>query len=220
MKDKVLKFFSKNPEYYSPEEEQLSPEKELKLLRKENKELKEDFWQKTLQKFKTRRSIRKYSKKQIDEKAIYDLLEAALNSPAAGNIQNYDVIVVKDEKKRQEIGKIALNQCWLSDAPVLLVVVRDDHRVCEMYPHDGNCYSIQNTAAFIENVLLLAHTYGLGACWVEALENEVLKSYLGIPSEKEVDAIIPLGYPLENPSVDKEPMMRKVFFEQFGNMKK
>jgi len=202
------------------ENEELTIEEEIVNLRKENIILKKDLKEKALEKFKTRRSIRKFSDQNVDKNIIYSIIEGAINAPCAGNIQNYKIIVVEDKEKKIELGKISFQQFWLSDAPVVLVVVRDNYSLAQMYPKEGNTYSIQNSAALIENILMLSHFYDLGACWVEAYDNAVLKEYLGIPSELIVDAIIPIGYPLENPVVSKDPMVQKVFFEKFGNKKR
>ena len=89
-----------------------------------------------------------------------------------------------------------------------------------MYPLDGEKYSIQNVASFITNILTFATFAGLGSCWVAAYENDVLKEFLNIPSSKKVDAIIPLGYSLEKPTLDKSPITRKMFYEEHGNYEK
>ena len=189
-------------------------------MKKENQLLKEGIKTQSLEKFKTRRSIRKFSDKQVDSAVLYSIIESATNAPCAGNIQNYNIIIVTDKKKKHELGKLAFQQFWLSDAPVLLVVVRDNYHLEQLYPQEGKTYSIQNCAAMIENVLMLAHFHDLGACWVEAYDNEVLKEYLGIPIEHRVDAIIPIGYPLENPQISKDPVEQKIYYESFGNFKK
>lgn len=228
MKDKIMEFFSRKEgiskdSYYEPDSSDeiiaVSSNKELVMLRKENTLLKKEFENQVLEKFKTRRSIRKFSSKVIDEKIIYDILDGSLNAPCAGNLQNSFIIVVNNKEKIKTISQIALQQAWICDAPTVLIVVRDSGYVEQMYPHDGSRYAIQNTAAVIENILMLSHSYGLGACWVEACENEVLKEFLDIPSNREVDAIIPIGFPLESPHVTKDPILTHVFFETHGNKK-
>lgn len=195
-------------------------EKDIKNLQKENIELKNNFTQKVIEKFKTRRSIRKFSDKQVDWEIIYSIIEAGLNGPVAGNIQNYKIIAITDPNERKELGKAAFQQYWLSDAPVILVIVRDNYRLMQLYPQEGEIYSIQNTAALIENILMGVHFYDLGACWVEAYENQVIKEFLNVPVELEIDAIIPIGYPLESPHVSKEVESSLIFYNKYGNKKR
>lgn len=223
MKNKLKEFFSKKGIYYEPDEikdKNINPKEIILKLQKENEDLKKELSEKALNKFKTRRSIRKFSEQPVDWKIIYNIIEGAINAPCAGNIQNYKIIVVEDKIKKHEIGKIAFQQYWLSDAPVLLVVARENYHLCQLYPQEGDMYSVQNSAAMIENLLMLTHFYNLGACWVEGYDNDVLKEYLGVPGEMRVDAIIPIGYPLEDPKLSKDPTYQKVFFETYGNRKR
>ncbi len=225
-----MNFFANKGSYYEPESNKLTQdlekldrkdlEAEIKRLHKENSILSKDVKKSMLEKMKTRRSIRKFSTREVHWEILHSIIEGGLNAPAAGNVQNYNIVLVKDAKIKHEIGKLAFQQYWLSDAPVLFVVVRDDTHICEMYPEAGEVYSIQNVAAVIENILLMAHFYDLGACWVEAFDNSVITSYLGIPSHKKVDAIIPIGFPLEDPKISKEPLISKVFYEKYGNRKR
>lgn len=195
-------------------------EKEMKRLSKENSILKSELCVNALEKFKNRRSVRKYSTKPVQWELIYAIVEAALNAPCAGNVENSDIIVIQDKKTRVEVGKIENQQFWLSDAPYLLVVVRDNQRLIDLYPGEGELYAVQNTAAVIQNVLMMAHFYELGACWVESCDNRVLKEFLGIPENKYVDAVIPLGFPLENPKMHKSHPISRIFFEKYGNKKR
>ncbi len=228
MVEKLKNFFKKtNPpnsekgDYYDYKKVNEETQKEISNESKNSiKEDRDNFKKEALEKFKTRRSIRRFSNHEIPWEIIYNILEGALNAPAAGNIQNYKILVVTEKKKRYDLGKIAFQQYWLSDAPVLLIVIRDDYHLIQMYPDEGEVYSIQNTSAVIENILMLAHFYDLGACWVGAYDNDVLKERLGIPMEKRVDAIIPIGYPLEDPKISKDEMITKVYFEEYGNAKR
>lgn len=225
MKDKILKILGKKKPnnisqgYYDgpADNNPMSTDDEIKSLKKENEKLKAQLKNKALDKFNSRRSIRKFSTEPIDYEIVYNIVDAALNAPAAGGVENTKVIIVEDRKAKNEIGKIENQQYWLSDAPYLLVVVRENHRLMDLYPGDGELYAVQNTAAVIQNILMLVHFYDLGACWVESCDSEVIKEFLKVPGDKFVDAVIPIGFPLENPKVAKAPLQLKMFFEKYGN---
>jgi len=195
MKEKIKDFLTKKGfvkgEYYK---EEIPIEKEVQILRKENKQLKKDFQSQAIDKFKSRRSIRNFSDKKIDSKTIYNIIEAGFTAPCAGNIQNTKIISIEDNDKKQECGRIAYQQYWVCQAPVLLVILRDDTQLVSTYPDRGKIYSIENTAAVVENILMAAQMYDLGACWVEAGDNEILREQLSIPPNLKIDAIIPIGY--------------------------
>lgn len=229
VKEKIKNFFKTTSNYYdftpNPEDDLEKKNKkdiiaQLKILEKENEILKSEVKVSALEKFKNRRSIRKFSDKKIDWKVIYDIIEAGLNAPAAGNIQNYKVIVIANEADKRELGKLSFQQYWLAEAPFVLIVVRDNHRLMQLYPQEGEIYAVQNSAAMIENMLMYAHFCDLGACWVEAYDNSVVKEFLEIPADMTVDAIIPIGYPLENPKVAKDTTMNMVYYKKWKNTKK
>lgn len=235
MKDK-FKSFLKNlngGSYYSgPDESTLNEmgektiisskdlDKQIKNLQKENEILRKPVKELAYSKFKTRRSIRRYSPKPVEWKLIYEIVTAALNAPCAGSVENTEIIIIKDKKIQNEIGKLETQQFWLADAPYLLVFVRDDERLCELYPNKGKMYSVQNTSAIIQNVLMLAHFYDLGACWVESCNSDYLKEALDVPGSKYIDAVIPIGFPLENPTVTRAHEGAKISFEKYGNKKR
>lgn len=229
MKDKLNDFIEKfksktiktqNSYYDGPEGEiEIDWKKECERLQKENDDLRISFRDQCINFFKTRRSIRKFnSKNKPDFKLIFDIIEAGLNAPVAGNLQNFRIIVVEDEAQKREISTLAYQQYWVSEAPYVLVVVRDDMHVANMYPDKGELYSIQNTAAVIENILMAAHMSELGACWVGIDDNEAIKDSLGVPVSRHIDAVIPIGYPSGSPdNVSKNPTQALVDFKKFGN---
>lgn len=196
---------------------QENQEKEIKLLRKENKILKDNFSKFAIEKLKNRRSIRKFSDKKVDFKLVYDILESGLNAPCVGNIQNYRLIVVTDKKVMENVAKICMQQFWMQTANLFIVVVRDDIPVLDMYPQLGEKFSIQNISAVAQNIITASSMLGLGSCWVECVDNQILKEELKVPINNSIDAIIPIGYSLEFPKVDKVETSNMIFFEEFGN---
>ena len=222
MKDKIKNFFMKKSKssgsYYGDEGENSSivTEKHFKVLEKENANLKKEFVSQVVSGFMSRRSIRKFLDKKPDFKIIHDVVSCGLSAPCAGNVQNVKVIIVENEDIRRECAKASYQQYWISDAPYLLVVCRDDTELNITYPDKGEFYSIQNCAAVIENILMATSFAELGACWVGAGDNDVLRSILSIPEEYKVDAIIPIGYANESPSIDKLEFDNCVFYEKFG----
>lgn len=219
-----------NDEYYSgPDNEDFSIEdyakkhnisqKETKLV-VNNEKKRTDNYTGAYEKFKSRRSIRKFSPDKIDWEIIYKIIDGGLNAPCAGGVENSDVVVITDKETKDEIGRIENQQFWLSEAPYVLVVVRDNAKHLSLYPGEGELYSVQSSAAVIENILMLAHFYDLGACWVESGNTDSLKELLGIPLEKCVDGVIPIGFPQESPVVEKSLFASRVFYEKYGARKR
>ena len=166
-----------------------------------------------------RKSIRKFdTKKPVDDKIIGLLIYAATQAPSAGNTQEWVFIVVRDEERRKRIAKICYNQEFVGEAPVIIVVCGNEKKIELMYGERGKkMYLYQDTAAAIENLLLLATSLGLGSCWVGAFDEEELKEVLELPENIKPLAVIPIGYPAEDPKKpERRPIESVTFLEKYG----
>jgi nitroreductase len=149
---------------------------------------------------KTRRSIRAFTDKRVTDREVKKLIEAARWAPSAGNIQPWEFIIVKDPKVKHGLCEAALNQTFIEEASVVIVVCADPVRSSKRYGSRGiNLYCLQDTAAASQNILLTAHAAGLAACWVGAFNEEAAKRVLSVPDELRPIAIIPIGHPAEEP---------------------
>ncbi len=167
---------------------------------------------------KNRRSVRKYSSKKISDEVLYSILEAGRWAPCAGNIQNSRFIVVRDFEKKRQIANACLEQEWIDEASVLVVVCSDTESVKKHYSKKGKMYAIQNTSAAIENMLLCATGFGVGSCWIGAFSENELKDILEITDEIEIHAVISLGYTESPPLPTNRPQQNTImFFEKWGN---
>ncbi|UCE95912.1 MAG: nitroreductase family protein [Candidatus Bathyarchaeota archaeon] len=155
-----------------------------------------------LEAIESRRSIRAFKRNDISEKDVRKLINAARQAPSAGNIQPWEFVIVKDPERKQQLSVAALNQTFISQAPVVIVVCANETRSKLGYGNRGvNLYCIQDTAAAIENLLLAAHALGLGACWVGAFREEIARDVLNTPVHVRPIAIIPIGYPSKKPTI-------------------
>ncbi len=144
-----------------------------------------------------RKSIRHFdSSKDVSNEIVFKLLEAACQAPTAGNLQPWRFWVVRDERIKDGLVRAALGQSFIAEAPIVVVVCADLRVSSAGYGERGfYLYSIQDTAAAIENLLLAAYAEGLGTCWVGAFNEDVASKVLGLSSSIRPLAIIPLGYP-------------------------
>ncbi len=79
--------------------------------------------------------------------------------------------------------------------------------------------AVQSLGAAIQNLLLAAHAYSLGACWYCApiFCKEVVRQALGLPDEVEPQALITLGYPDEAPKMPlRRPIQEYVYSGKWG----
>ncbi len=127
------------------------------------------------------------------------MLSAAVHAPSAGNTQEWHFIVVKDDKVKEKLSNAALNQRFISKAPVVIVVCIDKEKIELKYGKRGlNFYSLQDTAAATMNILLSAEALGLSTCWVGAFDDEKVGHILKLPNQLRVASIVPVGYSDEN----------------------
>jgi len=144
-------------------------------------------------------SIRRYQPIDVPDELILEILKAGNASPSAGNLQARDFIVVKDAATKKKLAIAALEQMFIADAPVVIVVCANYPRSMRIYGDRGRLYAEQDATAAVENILLAAHALGLGAVWVGAFHEVVVSSVLGIPEYARPISIVPIGYPAEKP---------------------
>lgn len=168
---------------------------------------------------KTRKSIRAFKDKQVEFEKIANTIEAANFAPSAGNLQDWKIILVTEDKLRRAVSDACEQQVWMDSAPVHLVICSEPVRMQRLYGKRGEeIYSIQNAAAAAQNALLAAHAQGLGACWVGAFNELLLKEALNIDESVIPRAVIVIGYPAEKPEQQKKLTVLDVtFIEKWGN---
>ena len=168
----------------------------------------------------SRHSIRDYESKDVSSKLIGEILDAARNAPSSGNIQNWQVIIVKDLKSKEGISKSCLNQPWMSKAPVHLVICYDERNAKALYPEDYEKFSIQNTSIFAAFIMLKAAELSLGTCWVAVSNAFEISSILKLPDYIIPSIIITLGYPRGmHKKTTRDKIETIIHFEQFGTKK-
>jgi len=145
-------------------------------------------------------SIRKFLSKEIDEKTIRLILEAGNAAPSAGNLQARDFIIVRDQKIKNELAKASLKQMFIAQAPVVIVVCANYPRSMRVYGERGKLYAEQDATAAVQNILLAVTALNLGAVWVGAFDEQRVSEILALPPNVRPMAIVPVGYPAEQPS--------------------
>ena len=143
----------------------------------------------------TRRSIRRYQPVPVEFEKVGRVILSANEAPTAGNIQDFRIIIVQNDITRKKLAEASLQQYWMEQAPVHLVICSDIKRGKQFYGSRGErLYAVQHTGAAAMLMLLEAHAQGLGACWVGAFDEEMVKATCGIPDYARPHAIITIGY--------------------------
>jgi nitroreductase len=142
-----------------------------------------------------RRSIRRYTGKDVDEKDVRKVLEAAMAAPSAGNERPWHFVVLRDRKLLEGVMDVHPYAQMLRQSPVAVLVCGDP----SLEKYKG--FWVQDCAAATENMLIMATQLGLGAVWlgIYPIEERVqgLRLLLSIPQDAVPFALVPLGHPDE-----------------------
>ncbi|MBL8162304.1 MAG: nitroreductase family protein [Anaerolineae bacterium] len=187
-----------------------------------------------------RRSIRRYRPEAIARSLIEHILTAAMWAPSAHNRQPWRFAVVQGEQRlclAQAMGTrlrhdlaadgvdanvieadAARSYSRMTAAPVLIVLclsmVDMDHYPDERRNRAEYLMAAQSTAMAGQNLLLVAHSVGLAACWMCAplFCPEVVTDVLALPEDWQPQALITLGYPAETREKSRKPLESSVIW--------
>jgi nitroreductase len=151
---------------------------------------------------KNRRSVRSYLDRPVEEEKLRVILEAGNAAPSAGDLQAYEVVVVRKREQKEALSKAAYGQDFIAEAPVVLVVVANQKRSSMRYGDRGaKLYSIQDPTIAVSYMQLAATAQGLATCWVGAFLDPAVAIAIGANiSEGLIPvAILPVGYENESP---------------------
>lgn len=173
---------------------------------------------------KGRRSIRKYRPDQVPEEALKTILEAVRWSPSWANTQCWEVVVVKDQQMKTELaGTLVKTNPALSsmtDAPVVLVLCGKKgvagFKKGEAATVKGD-WLMFDTGIAMQTLCLTAHALGLGTVVIGLFDHKRAEEILGVPPDREVVAMTPLGYPAaESAAPKRKEVLEFVFHERYG----
>lgn len=170
---------------------------------------------------RNRRSIRHLSEQSVSKYLIDKLLKAGQWAPSAGNQQPLEIIVVKDKEKMERLDEATGKQKFFLKAPVLFIICSNNKDTVNRYKERGaTLYHIQDTAASIQNILLLATDLGLASCWIGAFNEDKVRAVFDIPENIRPVAILPIAHPDPNshtPGPGRKDIGEIVFSNTYGS---
>jgi len=168
-----------------------------------------------LKAIKDRRSVRFFKPDPIPKELIEKIIDAGNWAPSVGNLQPWRFVVIETENLRQRLRDIAIPK-WKN---VIEILKDDEPERYEIYSknmarEDPVYYSaptiifvigpsITNCALACENMMLAAHSLGLGSCYVGwgsliLFDNEIIE-ILDLKKEENIIGPIVMGYPEKYP---------------------
>lgn len=158
----------------------------------------------------SRHSVRHFTEKRIERTALETLIKAGIQAPTGHNLQTWRFTVVRSKESIARIRETASTISKREKTPFFgfynpdtLIIVSYDER---------NDTGLQDACCAAENILLAAHSMGLGGCWLNSLtricsqpEVREMLGEMNIPATHKICSLIALGYPANR---DKAPVRK------------
>lgn len=159
----------------------------------------EDLMNPVIETILARRSVRKFTEKDISADQLQMILKCAYHAPSGHNMQSWQFTVLQKEEDIRKLKETAKETAerkkvyfYGFENPKAVILISNDRR---------NVYGCQDASCAAENIMLAAHSYGIGSVWLNPLmtlrEEEPVKTVLdefGVPENHIVWAAIALGY--------------------------
>lgn len=166
---------------------------------------------------KKRYSCRSFSEKQVEKEKIDLILEAGRLAPTAGNFQPQRILVITDKEKINELKECT---AFTFDAPIVLAICYDKD-VSWKRKYDGKDEGIIDVGIVATHMMLQIAELGLGSTIVGCFEPNKAAKILNIPSNYELENLLPFGYPSEEGSkasskhYERENIEKLVYWNDF-----
>ena len=158
-----------------------------------------------------RRSIRSFTDQPVSHELLSQIIETASFAPSWKNTQITRYIAVEGAKK-SELAKCTSifpgNGAIMEKAPMVIAVTIIKGR--SGYERDGSFSTVKgdgwqmyDAGVASEAFCLAAYDKGLGTVIMGIIDNDKIADLLNVPQDREVVAVIPVGYPAESPVAPK-----------------
>lgn len=160
----------------------------------------------------TRRSIRQFQDQPIDHALLEDLIETASYCPSWKHTQIVRYIALEGELKDKIAADCTTaypkNGEIIVAAPMLIAVTILKNR--SGYERDGSFstpkgdgWQMFDAGIAAQSFCLAAHDQGIGSVILGIFDEARAASYLELPQDRELVALIPIGYPAEEPAAPR-----------------
>ena len=154
----------------------------------------------------TARTIRTFQDKKVPREIMHKILLAGVQAPSSCNQQLFKFIIIEDPAIRKRLREEATFR-HIDRIPNPLFVILDNR-----FNRENNSH-VQGTSATIQNMILYAHSLGIGAWWINGYgDRETIKKILGIPDHYLVVCALGFGYPAETPLKPKKQDVARITF--------
>jgi nitroreductase len=167
----------------------------------------------------TRRSIRKFENRPVEQEKIMRLLEAALRAPSARSGRPWEFVVITDGKLLNKLSTTRPGgSAFFKSAPLAIAVCADPEKSAPW---------IEDASIAAITIQYAAVAQGLGSCWSQMRMREhndqmsagqYVADILDLPANLELECILAIGYPAESkPAYAKDELLfDRISYNRFG----
>lgn len=179
-----------------------------------------------MQTINTRRSIRRYQDKDVDNTLLTRLIKEAERTQTMGNLQLYSVVVTRSKELKAKLAPAHFNQPMVTGAPVVLTFCADYRRTTlwaenrKAHPGYDNILSFMNAATdallFTQTFTNLAEETGLGTCFLgtTVYMPKMIIDTLKLPKLVMPVATLTIGWPDEKPAKSDRLPLRSIMHQE------
>jgi nitroreductase len=181
-----------------------------------------------LEAIKKRRTIRTYKITPVSEDVLNVILEAGRLAPSWGNTQTWRWVVIKDQNMKTRIAEEALRPGnrgteAVKTASVVIAACAEQNkagfREGQPSTNKGEYWYMFDAALALENMVLVAESFGLGTLFIGGMNANKVEDLLGVPKGYVCVILMVLGYPDEEPEArPRKEMTELVYREKFGTI--
>ena len=149
--------------------------------------------------------MRSYTGDPVPREDLEKIVDAARLAPSGHNRQPWEFIVVTDRGVIDQLKTAAL---WMENAGAIIAVVMET----------SSRFWLEDGSAAVENILIASTALGYGSCWLQGYtepREEEFKELLGIPDDKKLLTLVPIGVPSEWPTREKKTLSEVLHWERY-----
>ena len=168
-----------------------------------------------LEVIKTRRSVRGFVDKSLNDEDVIKILDSARLAPSGGNLQRLEFIYVKSPRVLKMVKNCSPG--FYGDATGAIVIGYEESSKEFGRTSYNEIVGILDVGHASENIQLAAHALGLGSCAIASFNEGGIKKVLNLPANWRLFLVISLGYPDKTPSMPRKKSLSEiVYLDEYG----
>lgn len=159
-----------------------------------------------------------FENKKVSRDDLIQIVSAGLNAPSGKNAQTTRFVIVDESDIINRIQEIPSQNRAIAEARAYIVCIINTE---PEGVYEGYNFELEDCAAAVQNMLLAITALGYASVWVDGWlriqgRAEIIKEILGLPDNKKIQILLPIGVPVEKwQPKEKMPFEKRVSFNKY-----